>query len=347
MVFGSEITAIEELCAAECGDTVPEFLVQVWQELGRTNRPAWDFVYHTCKLKIKIMNKKIILAIFLVLSLSKSVEAAAVAGDDAWQYLEDETELTAEKPVEVHGKIKLERDFFHGPDDYPTTFGETKTTATALFDLRLRLAKNWYAKGRFQGDVFWKEHDTDEEFNTKHLYIDGRIGDVGLRFGKIPVFDALNLTNGGLVINSEIKGGQIKIPFGSWNILVGGGVIDNDDYDLTQTTTVFNTDSTLLYLQAFGDISRKWRAALGNYNMYNSAGGLFLPNGAPYSPGGQGFFESGTEKNNTVFSIGLDYKFNDKWTLGAIYSRGSQKFLNKLKKMHVKVQMKKKVFLFS
>lgn len=271
------------------------------------------------------MNKKIILAVFFALSFSKSVEAAAVAGGDSWQYFFNETPLTAEHPVDLRARIKIERDFFHGPDDYPTTFGETKTAAAAQFDLRLRLAENWYAKGRFQGNVFWRNHDVEDEFDARHLFIDGKIGDFGLRVGKIPVFDSLNLTNGGLIIDSEIKGGEIRFPVGKWKIAAGGGAIDNDDYDLTRTTTIFNTDSTLLYLQAYGDISQKWSIALGLYNMYNSAGGLTLPNGKPYSPGKKGFFESGGEKNNTVFSIGLDYRFNDMWTLGAIYSKGSAK----------------------
>ena len=269
------------------------------------------------------MRTKIILAVVLVLSLSNSVDAAAVAGGDDWLDLEERTALSADKPLEFHGKVRLGHDAFHGPDDYPETFGETKTEAAAMFDLRLRLAEDLYVNGRLQGSVTWREHDTDEAFDVKQLFIEGNTGVLRFRAGKIPVFDALNLTNGGLVIDSEIIGGQIRLPLGSWTLLAGGGVIGNDDYDLTRTTTIFDTDSTLLYLQAYGDIAEKWSASLGVYNMYNSAGGLTLPNGMPYSPGKQGFFESGSEKNNTVWSVGLDYRFNDKWILGAIYSAGS------------------------
>ena len=100
-------------------------------------------------------------------------------------------------------------------------------------------------------------------------------------------------------------------------------MIRNDDYDLTRTTTIFHTDSTYLSLQAEGNLNDKISIAAGVHNMHNTAGGLTLPNGQPYSPGGKGFFESGTEKNNTVFTAGLDYKINRHWTIGGIYAAGT------------------------
>ena len=181
----------------------------------------------------------------VLLMMSSQVEAAAVAGQDDWEDLTAQEELSADKPLEVHGKIKLERKIFRGPKDYPTTFGETKNTAEAQIDWRLRFAPSWYVKGRLQGDRIWHGRGgRDNKLSFKQLYAEGKIGVVTFRAGKIPIFDALNLSNGGLVIDSEITGGQ-------------------------------------------------------------------------------GFFESGTEKNNSVFTAGFDYKFNRHWTLGAIYSAGN------------------------
>lgn len=270
------------------------------------------------------MMKKFLATAAVLLMMSAQVEAAAVVGQDDWEDLTEQEELSVDKPLEVHGKIKLERKIFSGTKDYPTTFGETKNIAEAQLDWRLRFAPRWYIKGRLQGDRIWHKHsDRENKLSFKQLYAEGKIGVVTLRGGKIPIFDALNLTNGGLVIDSEITGGQVRIPVGDWKIYLSGGVIRNDDYDLTRTTTIFRTDSTYLSLQAEGNLNENFSVAAGVHNMHNTAGGLSLPSGAPYSPGGKGFFESGTEKNNTVFTVGFDYKFNQQWTLGGIYAAGT------------------------
>lgn len=105
--------------------------------------------------------------------------------------------------------------------------------------------------------------------------------------------------------------------------IFNNGGIRNDDYDLTRTTTIFHTDSTYLSLQAEGNLNENFSVAAGVHNMHNTADDSILPSGAPYSPGGKGFFESGAEKNNTVFTAGFDYKFNRHWTLGGIYAAGT------------------------
>lgn len=78
--------------------------------------------------------------------------------------------------------------------------------------------------------------------------------------------------------------------------IFNNGGIRNDDYDLTRTTTIFHTDSTYLSLQAEGNLNENFSVAAGVHNMHNTADGSILPSGAPYSPGGKGFFESGAEK---------------------------------------------------
>ena len=270
------------------------------------------------------MMKKFLATAAIFLMIGAQVEAAAVSGQDDWEDLTEQEELSADKPGEVHGKIRLARKIFGGTKDYPTTFGETQNIAQAQIDWRLRVAPRWYIKGRLQGDRIWHGHDErDSKLSFKQLYVEGKIGVTTVRAGKVPIFDALNLTNGGLVIDSEITGGQVRIPVGDWKIIASGGVIRNDDYDLTRTTTIFNTDSTYLSVQAEGNLNENFSVSAGVHNMHNTAGGLNLPSGEPYSPGGKGFFESGTKKNNTVFTAGFDYKFNRHWTLGGIYAAGT------------------------
>ena len=250
------------------------------------------------------------------------VNAAAVAGSDHWDEFLNEP---ADRNFEVHGKISLSRKIFHAPENYFTTFGETKNTASAQIDIRGNVYKNWSVFGRFQGERVWKKYDNDTAFEAKQLFLAGNIGIFDFKFGKIPVFDAMNLSAGGLVIDSEVVGAGMRVPIGIFDVDLACGKIDNDDYDLTRTTTIFDTDSTYLGLQMSGDISNKIATSIGVHNMNNTAKGLLLPNGAEYSPGGKGFFESGKKKNDTVLTAGVDYALNDDWTLGAIYSHGSAK----------------------
>lgn len=290
------------------------------------NRRVWvsEFLTLILKGRFNLSFKKSALIGAALLIFNSSADAAAVAGQDDWQDLQ-ETNLSKENPVEVHGKIKFARNILHAPQNYPAPFGETKNSAEIYLNANFFLARDFYLKSRLQGERIWAKSSTDSKLKFKQLYLEKNFGVVQVRGGKIPVFDALNLTSGGVVIDSEIIGGQIKIPVGSWQILATGGVIDNDDYSLTRTTTIFDTDSKFFALQANVDFNKNISAAVGVFNIHNNANGLTLPSGAAYSPGGKGFFESGTEKNNTVFSAGLDYKFDDKFTIGGIYSIGSAK----------------------
>ncbi len=267
------------------------------------------------------MKKFLIALASLPILTTTSAFAAAVGGEDNWQDLTP-TELS--EPIDFAGKIRLSRNIFHGPEYYPTTFGETKTTAEAQLDLKLRLTQNWQIKSRLEASRIWKDYQADNHLEAEQLYLAGKVGNVNLQAGKLPVFDALNLTSGGLVIDAPITGGEIDTKIGCWRISFAGGVIDNDDYSLTRTTTIFNTNSTYLGLSATGSILKNCQAFIAVHNMHNTAGGLVLPSGAYYSPDGNGFFESGTEKNNTIFEVGADYKLSD-LTFGAMYSVGSAK----------------------
>lgn len=269
--------------------------------------------------------KKYLLLSILPIIFSANVEAAAVSGEDFWEDLEEQSELSSSEPFEIGGKVKLNRKTLNAPNNYPATFGMNQTTLEGQIDFRLRFASKWYLRGRLQDDYVWFKGDHDNDFDLKRIFVDGKIGAVEIRGGKIPIFDALNLSSGGLVIGTEIIGGQVRFPIQNFEIIASGGVIDNDDYDLTRTTTIFDTDSTYLSIQTQGDIGDKISISAGVHNMHNTAGGLRLPSGVEYSPGGQGFFESGTEKNNMIVTAGFDYKINDDFTFGGIYSKGSAK----------------------
>ena len=269
--------------------------------------------------------KKSVAALIFPLLVSSNVNAAAVAGSEYWEYLDKEEYLTKEEPFAVYGGVNYEMNNLHAPANYPKTYHENRHFASAYVGFSWLFAPKWKLNSVFETERKWhQDHSTKNDGNITAT-IEGKIGAVTLRGGGVPVFDALNLTNGGLVIGSYVLGGQVEVPVGNWDIIATGGVIDNDDYDLTRTTTIFDTDSTYLGLTAQGDIGKKISASVGVHNMHNTAKGLTLPDGTPYSPDGKGFFQSGTEKDNTVWTVGADYHFTDKLTFGGIYSAGSAK----------------------
>ena len=175
---------------------------------------------------------------FLALSILPII--SAVSGEDFWEDLEEQSELSSSEPFEIGGKVKLNRKTLNAPNNYPATFGMNQTTLEGQIDFRLRFASKWYLRGRLQDDYVWFKGDHDNDFDLKRIFVDGKIGAVEIRGGKIPIFDALNLSSGGLVIGTEIIGGQVRIPIQNFEIIASGGVIDNDDYDLTRTTTIFD-----------------------------------------------------------------------------------------------------------
>ena len=258
----------------------------------------------------------------------QNADAAAVAGSDYWDYLSDEEWLTEEEPFAIYGGAKYELNKISAPNNYPKTFHENKHHATAYVGFGWRFAPNWSLNASFTGERKWRQDHSTKTEGAASAYVEGKLGIFTIRGGGVPVFDALNLTNGGLVINAYVLGGQVKVPVGNWNILATGGVIDNDDYDLTRTTKIFgkDSDSTYLSLQAYGDFNKKLSGSLGVHNMHNTAAGLTFPNGVRYSPNGNGFFEGGTEKDNTVVTVGVDYKIDDNFTFGGAYAKGNAKF---------------------
>ena len=265
------------------------------------------------KSKIK---KAVLLGLMGTLVSFSNVNAASVAGSDYWDLSDEEEYLTKENPFALYGGLKYELNKRSAPDNYPMTYHENKHHATAYVGFSWLFTENWKLNGYLSGERMWRQNHKNRNETTASANVEGKIGVVKVRAGGVSVFDALNLSDGGLVVGTGVLGGQVEVPVGGWKILATGGVIDVDDYDYTRimkrNINGYDEDSTYFSLQAFGDIGKNISASVGVHNVNNDWH--------------QGIFENNTEKNNTIWSAGVDYKIADKWTIGGIYAMGDAKF---------------------
>ena len=261
------------------------------------------------------LKKAVLLGLAGVMFSASAAGAASVAGNGYWDLLDDEEYLTKEKPFAVFGGVKYELNKRSAPLNYPSTYHENKHHATGYVGFSWLFAENWKLNGYFSAERKWRQNHKTKNEGTASGSIEGKIGVVKVRAGGVPVFDALNLADGGLVVGSGLLGGQIEVPVGGWKILATGGVIDVDDYDYTRimkrNIPGYDEDSTYFSLQAYGDIGKNVSAAVGVHNIENDWR--------------KGIFENNTEKSNTIWSAGVDYKFAENWTFGGIYAAGDAK----------------------
>ncbi len=261
------------------------------------------------------LKKSLLLGLACAFITSSSVNAASVAGSDYWDLLDDEEHLTKEDPFAIYGGLKYELNKRSAPSDYPSTFHENKHHGTAYVGFSWLFTENWKLNGYFSAERKWRQNHKNRTETTASGNVEGKIGVVKVKAGGMSVFDALNLSDGGLVVGSGILGGQVEVPVGGWKILATGGVMDVEDYDYTRmmkrSIPGYDEDSTYLSLQAYGDIGKNISAAVGVHNIENDWH--------------KGIFENNTEKSNTIWSAGVDYKIAKQWTIGGIYAMGDAK----------------------
>ena len=264
------------------------------------------------------LKKAFLLGLACVCVSSANVNAASVAGSEFWDLLDDEEYLTKEEPFAIFGGVKYELNKRSAPDNYPMAYHENKHHGTAYVGFSWLFTENWKLNGYLSAERKWRQNHKTRNETTASAYVDGKIGVVKVKAGGVPVIDALNLSDGGLVIGGGVLGGQVEVPVGSWKIQATGGVLDVDSYDYTRimkrNDSDYDEDSTYLSLQASGNIGKNISAAVGVHSIENDWR--------------KGIFENNTEKRNTIWSAGVDYKIANNWTIGGIYAMGDAKVKN-------------------
>jgi hypothetical protein len=185
---------------------------------------------------------------------------------------------------------------------------DTKDSSSVTGKLRLNMTAavndSWAVKARFDSDADLDNDDVDSQdrkTTIKRLYAEGPLFGTTAKLGKFGAFDAGNLTNGGLIIDTEVSGAEFQ--FG-------------------------NALKTTITAARLADGNYKFADAVGTNDYaaiqfgYNATDKLALGAGYHHINNSNGF-EAGAEDVNNIWSLGFDYKFNKNLTLGGLYAGSS------------------------
>lgn len=184
-------------------------------------------------------------------------------------------------------------------------------TAKIRLDMTAFVNEDWSAKARLDGDMDLDNGNTnaadggnDEKITAKRIYAAGPLFGADAKLGKFDMFDSANLTNGGLIIDTDASGAEFAWRGAKWNTTLTAGRIDDDSYGYASEGIAGTSD--YLAIQFGYAPSEKWRLAAGYHNLRNNVA-----------------FEGGDEDKNGIWSFGADYKFTPDLTLGGLYAAGS------------------------
>jgi hypothetical protein len=165
---------------------------------------------------------------------------------------------------------------------------------------------NWKVVGRLNStadldnDDTSAAHGTDRKTTIDQVYAQGPLFGTDLKLGKFPAFDSGNLSNGGIIIDTQVQGAEFQ--FGkALKTTVTVGRVTEDDYLYTDAAN----GATDYQAIQFGYDTNKFALAAGYHNLSNSSG-LY-----------------GTDDKNGIWTAGFDYKFNNSIKLGGLYAGSS------------------------
>ncbi|MDF2565629.1 MAG: S-layer y domain, partial [Massilibacillus sp.] len=142
----------------------------------------------------------------------------------------------------------------------------------------------------------------DRKTEIERLYAEGPLFGTTAKLGKFGAFDAGNLTNGGLIIDTEVSGAEFQ--FGkALKTTLTAGRLQEDDYLGLKGTGQGASNYTAVQ---FGyDATDKLALAAGYHNIHNS--GEFIDG-------------IGSNDTNGIWTAGFDYKFNNNLKFGGLYA---------------------------
>lgn len=221
--------------------------------------------------------------------------------------------------TDMKGLSREDQDNYYADKTYKK---RNELKAKLRLNVTAKVNDDWEVKGRLDGDSDLKDGSTGS-FKLKRAYAHGNLfGGADVKLGEFGAFDAGNLTNGGLLIDTELSGAEFK--FG--NVLkttLSYGRIAESDY-LYQNTQ----DSSTEYgaIQFAYDVNDNLALAAGWHHLKHKASGSWYPGGPSKGdifPDGQNGYAQDWTDTNDIWTLGFDYKFNKDFTLGGLYAKSS------------------------
>ncbi|WP_110954094.1 S-layer homology domain-containing protein [Anaerosinus massiliensis] len=190
----------------------------------------------------------------------------------------------------------------------------SEATGTIRLDMNAAVNDDWAVKARFESEADLDNDSSDRDTELKQAYAEGPLFGANAKLGKFGTFDAEHLTNGGLIMDTEVSGAEFQ--FGkALKTIVTVGRLHGDNYSANdEVKRLTNTDANLYGTSDYAaiqfgyDATNKLSLGAGYYNLRNSVG--FLDG-------------EGVDDTNSIWNLGFDYKFNNNLTFGGLYAQSS------------------------
>jgi len=203
--------------------------------------------------------------------------------------------------VKFSGYLRLDTSHktIDGDDDQDATTGLLRLYVDAAVN------DNWAVKARLNSKADLNndntndpnDPDTDRKTKIDQAYAQGPLFGTTVKLGKFPAFDSGNLSNGGLIIDTQVSGAEFQ--FGkALKTTVTAGRISDEDYKYYNNVGAADYGAI-----QFGYDTNKFALAAGYHHLGNS-----------------NTFENNTEDKNNIWTAGFDYKFNSNLKLGGLYA---------------------------
>ncbi len=184
----------------------------------------------------------------------------------------------------------------------------------ARFEVDGAVSDKWHALARLEGYVNLTDDDTTD-LSLKRIYAQGQLGNATiLRLGKFGLLDSENLTNAGFIIDSDYLSGA-SLEFGNnIKLKLTAGRFNHNYLNLSHGA---ESNSAMEYIR------NKWdNADYQSAELFGNAGKWSWSLGYHRLTTDMMIKSFGTEKE-IIGALGVDYHFDNNWTLGLYHSHGT------------------------
>ena len=185
---------------------------------------------------------------------------------------------------------------------------DTVGTGLLRLDINAAVNDNWAVKARLDGQTSLNndkgDANGDDKVTVKQIYAEGPLFGADTKVGKFGAFDSANLTNGGLIIDTDLTGAEFQ--FGNaLKTKVTYGRLDTADIAAIGSST---SAADFAAVQ-FGYTAGKVALGAGYTHLKDNANG-----------NNTGFTNNYGDDKVGIWNVGFDYALNKDFTFGGEYA---------------------------
>ena len=211
--------------------------------------------------------------------------------------------------VKIEGLLRLEGAHL----DPDKTSSDDSAKGLLRFDITAKVNDDWTVKGRLDGSTDFEEGGSGETVKLKRAYAQGPLfGGVDTKIGEFGQADS-KLSTSTMIIDTEVSGVEFVFD-NKLKTELTYGRLSKDDYSYSKDMkgglgagAGLTAHNEYARVQFGYDLSDNLALAAGWYHIKNKDGNLFYDG-------------ANTDDSNDIWMVGLDYKFNPDWKLGAMYA---------------------------